>query len=399
MALTDTALRTAKPADRPYKLADGRGLYLLVNPTGSRLWRLKYRVGGREKLLAIGAYPDISLAKARERREEARRTLADGQDPSAIKRKAKQATVVAATHSFRSIAEEYLAKREREGLAEVTLKKRRWLIDFALPALGEREIASITAAELLQVIRPIEASGRHETARRMRAAIGAVFRYAIATARAEVDPTFALRDALTAPQVEHRAAVTDASDLGAILRAIDGYHGQPTTKAALRLMPLLFPRPGELRAARWREFDLAKATWAIPAERMKMRHPHRMPLPKQAVAILAELQRLTGGGEYVFPGIGRGDKPISENTLNNALRRLGFGPDVATAHGFRATASTLLNECGLWSADAIERQLAHAEPNAVRRAYARGAHWEERVRLMGWWADHLDALKSGSGQA
>ncbi|WP_342636719.1 tyrosine-type recombinase/integrase [Ancylobacter aquaticus] len=387
------AIRSAKPIAKPFKLADGGGLYLLVSPTGSRLWRLKYRIGGREKVLAIGAYPDIPLAKARERRTEARRQLAEGLDPSAVKKEARQKVKAAVANTFRSIAEEHVAKLEREGLADITLNKRRWLLGFAYPVLGERDVATITAKELLEVLRAVEETGRHETARRMRAALGAVFRYAIATARAENDPTFALRDALTTPKVTHRAAVTTPKEFGALLRAIDGYTGQPASTAALRLMPLLFPRPGELRLATWPEFDLDKGIWSIPPERMKMRRPHRVPLPPQALAILRDLHRLTGNQPFVFPAIGAGHRPISENTLNGALRRLGFTCDVATAHGFRATASTLLNESGLWNPDAIERQLAHAERNEVRRAYTRGEHWDERTRMMNWWADYLDQIK------
>jgi integrase len=393
MPLTDTAIRNAKPAEKPFKLADGGGLFLLINPAGSRLWRLKYRVDGREKLLAIGPYPDVTLAKARERREEARRLLANGADPSAIKKQSRHEARAATENTFRAVAEEHLAKLEREGLAEITLAKRRWLLDFAYPKLGARDVATVSAAEVLEVLRSVESNGRHETARRLRSTIGAVFRYAIATARAENDPTFALRGALTTPQVTHRAAITTPRELGALLRAIDGYSGQPATTAALKLMPLLFPRPGELRAALWSEFDLDKAIWSIPAERMKMRRPHRVPLPRQAVTILRDLQALTGNEDFVFPCIGAAKKPISENTLNGALRRLGFTSDVATAHGFRATASTLLNESGRWNPDAIERQLAHAENDAVRRAYARSEHWDDRVKMMTWWADHLDRLR------
>lgn len=395
MPLTDTAIRAAKPSQKPYKLTDGGGLFLLVNPTGSRLWRFKYRIEGREKLLAIGAYPELSLAKARERRDDARRTLAGGGDPSALKQEARKQAEAAIRDTFRAVAEEHLAKLEREGLAEITLAKRRWLLDFALPKLGDRNVVQITAADVLAVLRAVEATGRHETARRLRSVVGAVFRYAIATARADNDPTFALRDALIAPKVAHRAAITSPAQLGKLLRAIDEYGGQPATKAALQLMAILFQRPGELRAAEWGEFDLDKAVWSIPAARMKMRRPHRVPLPRQAVTILRQLEAVTGTGDLAFPCIGRGLKPISENTMNGALRRLGFGSDVATAHGFRATASTLLNESGKWNPDAIERQLAHAENNEVRRAYARGEHWDERVAMLQWWADHLDALKAG----
>ncbi|MFG1249307.1 tyrosine-type recombinase/integrase [Xanthobacter flavus] len=396
MPLTDTAIRAAKAGDKPYKLADGGGLYLLVNPTGSRLWRLKYRIEGKEKLLAIGPYPDVTLAKARERRDDAKKAIIDGADPSALKKQSREEAKAAPANTFRAVAKEHLAKLEREGLADITLGKRRWLLGFAYPHFGDRDIGAVSSADVLVALREIEAKGHHETARRMRSVVGSVFRYAIATARIENDPTFALRGALTTPKVQHRSAVTTATELGKLLKAIDGYRGQPATRAALRLMPLLFPRPGELRAARWAEFDLDKAIWSIPAERMKMRRPHRIPLPPQAVAILRELHAVTAEEDFAFPCIGAAKKPISENTLNFALRRLGFGPDIATAHGFRATASTLLNESGRWHADAIERQLAHAENNEVRRAYLRGEHWEERVRMMAWWADHLDGLRENA---
>jgi integrase len=397
VSLTNTAIQKAKAKRKPYKLSDGFGLYLLVNPTGSRLWRMKYRVEGREKLLAIGAYPEVSLARARERRDDARKALADGADPSALKKQAREEARAATTNTFRAVAEEHLAKLAREGLAEVTLDKRRWLLDFVYPLFGDQDVATISASDVLQALRLVEARGHHETARRLRSVAGSVFRYAIATARAQNDPTFALRGALTTPKVRHRPAVINSADLGQLLDAIDGYQGQPATGAALRLMPILFPRPGELRAARWPEFDLDNSIWSVPVERMKMRRPHRVPLPPQAVAILQDLEAVTGRGDYVFPCIGAARKPISENTLNGALRRLGIGPDVATAHGFRATASTLLNESGLWNPDAIERQLAHAENNEVRRAYLRGEHWDERVQMMAWWADYLDTLRKSGG--
>jgi integrase len=395
MALSDTAIRAAKPADRPYKLADSGGLFLQVTPNGSRLWRLKYRFEGHEKLLALGAYPAVTLAKARDRRDEAKVLLADGVDPLRHKREAKREAEKSASSTFRIIAEELVEKLRREGRAEITLAKKAWLLDFAYGAIGDRAITDISAADVLDILRRVEARGNHETATRLRSTIGAVFRYAIATARAENDPTFALRGALTTPKVTHRAAITNEKAFGGLLRAIEGFEGQPTTKAALQLMTLLFPRPGELRQAEWSEFDLDKAIWTIPASRTKMRRPHRMPLSIQALSILRDLHALTGRGRLVFPCIRTVLRPISENTLNAALRRLGYGKDEATSHGFRATASTLLNECGLWNPDAIERQLAHVENNDVRRAYARGEHWEERARMMQWWADHIDQLRLG----
>lgn len=392
MALTNTACRNAKAQDALYKLSDGGGLQLWVQPNGAKLWRLAYRFGGKQKLLAIGAYPVISLADARRARDDAKRTLTLGSDPVQVKRALKAAQASGET-TFRAIADEYVAKLKREGRADTTITKIEWLLSFAHPLIGDRDIKEITPFDVLAALRTVETRGRHETARRLRSTIGSVFRYGVATARAENDPTFALRGALTAPVVKPRAAVTDPRAFGALLRAVDGFEGQPTTRAALKLMALLFPRPGELRMAEWSEFDLDAAVWTIPAARTKMRRPHRVPLTRQAVATLTELGEVTGNGKLVFPSVRTVMRPISENTLNAALRRLGYTTDQATAHGFRATASTLLNESGKWNADAIERQLAHVENNAVRRAYARGEHWDERVKMMAWWADYLDDIK------
>lgn len=395
MPLSDIAIRSAKPQEKPYKLTDGGGLYLMITPNGSRLWRWKYRYGGKEKILAIGPYPAVPLAKARETRDKARGLLVDGIDPSEHKRDARREAALIAANTFGILADEYIDKLRREGKAKSTLGKVEWLLGLARDELGNRAIAGLKAADVLVVLKAIEARGNHETAVRLRATIGAVFRYAIATARAETDPTQALHGALTRPKVTHRPAVTDAKAFGALLRAIEECDGQPTTKAALQLLAALFPRPGELRMSEWSEFDLEKAVWTIPAHRAKMRREHRMPLPPQAVAILERLRTFTGKGKFVFPCVRTVLRPISENTLNAALRRLGYTKDQATSHGFRATASTLLNECGLWNPDAIERQLAHVEGNAVRRAYARGEHWDERVKMMRWWADHLDTLRVG----
>lgn len=395
MALSDIACRTAKARGALYKLSDGGGLQLWVQPKGAKLWRFAYRFGGKQKLLAIGAYPVISLADARQVRDDAKRTLALGGDPSQVKRAAKAAQASGET-TFRAIAREYIDKLKREGRADATIAKAEWFLTFADPLIGGMEINKIAPLDVLAVLRAVERGGRHETARRVRAFIGRVVRYAVATGRAENDPTFALRGALTAPVVKSRAAVTDPKAFGALLRAIDGFDGQPTTLAALKLMALLFPRPGELRMAEWSEFDLNAAVWTIPAARTKMRRAHRVPLSRQAVAILKALSKVTGNGRFVFPCVRAVARPISENTLNAALRRLGYSKDQATAHGFRATASTLLNESSKWNADAIERQLAHVENNNVRRAYARGEHWVERVQMMAWWADHLDDLKATS---
>jgi integrase len=395
MALTDTAIRAAKPKERLYKLADSGGLYLAVSPSGARLWRLKYRLNGREKILSIGAYPAISLALAREKREEAKSLLAQGGDRSQEKKDAKREFKETSANAFRAIAEEFLEKLRREERAPATLSKIEWMLGLVYGGIGDKPIREITASQILEALRTIERRGRHETARRTRSTIGAVFRYAVATTRADHHPTFALCGALTAPKVNHRSAIIDPVKFGGLLRAIESCDGQPTTKAALQLMAILFPRPGELRMAEWSEFDLAKAIWTIPAERAKMRRPHRMPHPKPALGVLNELYQLTGKSTLVFPCMRTVMRPISENTLNGALRRLGYSKDEVTAHGFRASAATLLNESGKWNPDAIERQLAHVENNDVRRAYTRGEHWDERVKMMDWWVGYLDTLREG----
>lgn len=395
MPLTDAKVRTVKAADRPQKLSDGSGLHLLVTPTGSRLWRLNYRFGGKQKTLSFGAFPAVSLADARGKRDSAKRALADGIDPGAKLRLERVTRSIASANTFDAVADEYLDKLRREHRASATMTKVEWLLSFARPAIGGRPIAEISAAEVLVVLRKVEARGRLETARRLRSTIGSVFRYAVATARAENDPTLALRGALVTPKVRPRAAVTIPTEFGALLRAIESLDGQPATCAALRLMPLLFPRPGELRAAEWQEFDLIRGVWTIPAARAKMRREHRKPLPRQAMAILRELAPVTGGHSLVFPSVRTWQRPISENTLNAALRRLGYSKDEVTSHGFRATACTLLNESGRWAVDAIERELGHVEADDVRRAYARGEHWDERVHMVQWWADQCDALREG----
>ncbi|WP_192180296.1 tyrosine-type recombinase/integrase [Mesorhizobium amorphae] len=391
MALSDVKCRNTRPAPKLQKLSDGGGLQLWVQPSGTRLWRLAYRFDGKQKLLSLGSYPVISLADARQARDEAKRLLKAGADP-ARERKLHKAN--SQKDTFRSIADEYVDKLKKEGRADRTINKVKWLLDFAYPTIGDKCIWEIDTAAVLTALRRVEVRGRYESARRLRSTIGSVFRYAIATARAEADPTIALRGALISPTVTPRAAITDPRALGGLLRAIDAFDGQPTTRAALKLMALLFPRPGELRAAEWDEFDFESSVWIIPEARMKMRRPHRVPLSRQAVSVLTSLREISGGGSLLFPSVRSGSRPISDNTLNAALRRMGYGKEEATAHGFRATASTLLNECGKWHPDAIERQLAHIENNDVRRAYARAAHWEERVKMMQWWADYLGELES-----
>ncbi|CAH1655617.1 Integrase [Hyphomicrobiales bacterium] len=404
MPLSDVAIRAAKPTASVKKLSDGGGLQLWLMPNGAKLWRLAYRFAGKQKKLALGPYPAIGLAEARAKREQAKALLVAGRDPSIQKQAEKALALEVQGQTFAKVAAELLDKKRREGKAANTLAKLEWLYGLANAAIGDRPVSEVTAAEVLSALRKVEGKGRLETAKRLRAVIGEVFRYAIATARAENDPTFALRGALSAPVVKHRAAITDPIQLGGLMRAIDGFQGQPSTNAALKLMAYLFPRPGELRMAEWREFDLAKAVWTIPAVRAKMRREHRVPLPDQVLTILKELHAITGGGRLVLPGYGVSggegrkieQRPISENTLNGALRRMGFAQDEMSSHGFRAAASTLLNESGKFSADSIERALAHQDPDAIRRAYARGEHWQERVTMAQWWADQLDAWRDGA---
>src|SRR5262249_29095983 len=323
--LSDARIRAAKPRETAYKLSDSGGLHALIQPHGSKLWRLAYRYGGKQKTLALGVYPLVGLREAREQRNEAKQLLAKGIDPSAQRRLAKQ--VAATGNTFRAIAEEVFIKQQNEGRTDATLEKLRWLFEFAYPSLAERPIADITAPELLAVLRKVEVRGRYETARRLRSTCGMVFRYAIATGRPERDPSADLRGALTSPKTNHRSAIVDPTAIGALLRAIDGFDGQPTTKAALRLGPPVFVRPGELRHAEWSEIDFAAAEWRIPAAKMKMRRVHRVPLPRQALAIIRQLKAISSGGRWLFPSVRSVARPISENTLNAALRRLGYGPE------------------------------------------------------------------------
>lgn len=390
MALTDIKVRNLKPKEKPYKVSDFDGLHVLVNSSGSKLWRLKYRLHGKEKLLSFGVYPAVTLANARQARDEARVLIASGVDPSDIKREKSLQNREARARTFEKAAELYVAKITKEGRAPATLKKIDWFLSMANSDFGQKPIAEITSPIVLRALRKVEAKGNYETARRLRSSIGAVFRYAIANGIAETDPTFALRDALIRPTVTPRAAIVDKAKLGELMRAIDGFQGQVATKIALQLLAIVATRPGELRHAKWEEFDFDNAIWLVPAERMKMRRPHKVPLPTEALDLLRTLERHTGGGELLFPSIRSGKRPMSENTMNSALRRLGFTGSEMTSHGFRATFSTIANESGLWHPDAVERALAHVENNDVRRAYLRGEHWEERIRLAEWWADELD---------
>lgn len=394
--LTAAWVKRARPKSKPYKLSDRDGLYLLIEPSGSRVWRMNYRLRGKQRTITFGRWPEFLLGEARAKLLEARCLIANGVDPVEQAKLDKIAQSIAATNTFEAIAKEWLEKIEKEGLAAITLKKSRWLLEQTYPALGKRPISEITAQELLLVLKKVEASKRYDTANRIRSMCSQVFRYAIATARAERDICTDLRGALVTARTNHRAAITTPKEAGALLRAIEDYEGNRLTRIALRLLPQVFVRPGELRWAEWSEFDFDKAVWTIPDYKVKMRRPHAVPLSKQASAIIGEIEHDASYSSFLFPSLRALDRPMSDNTINAALRRLGFSKDQMTGHGFRAMAATLLNEMGKWNPDAIERQLAHADGNSIRRAYARGQYWDERVRMMQHWSNHLDKLREGA---
>jgi integrase len=387
--LTELAIRAAKPAAKMYRVTDGQGLYLLIRPNGARWWRWDYRrPSGERNTLSLGVYPEVSLKKARERCYEARRALADGVDPGAE----RQAEKIAQSDTFESVAREWFDKFSPNWATTHSSKIITRLEKDVFPWIGARPVNAITAPELLTCLRRIESRGALDTAHRAHQNCGQVFRYAIATGRAERDPSGDLRGALPPAKHVHYPSITEPAQIGALLRAIDGYDGTFVSRCALRLAPLVFVRPGELRAAKWVEFDLERAEWRIPPERMKARVMHLVPLATQALEILRDLKPLGGRSDYLFPSIRTPAKPISDNTLNAALRRLGYTTDQVTTHGFRSMASTLLNEQG-WNTDAIERQLAHGERNEVRAAYNYAKYLPERRKMMQAWADHLDTLR------
>lgn len=398
MALTDTAVRTAKPKEKPYKVTDAQGLYLLVNPKGSKLWRVKYRMNGVERKLSLGSYPEITLAEARAARDAARKQLAHAVDPNIAKRQARIEASVRASNSFASVAEDLIEKKGKEGLAQATLEKQRWLLKLLGADFGKRPVADITPQELLHELKKHERRGRLETTKQLRSFASRVFRFAAATARAERDPAQLLMGALISPTVKHFAAITDPIEFGALLRAIEDYQGDPSVMFALKLTPHVFQRPGEIRQMEWAEVNFDKAVWIIPEGKMKMRQPHSVPLSKQALAILTEMKGLSGSGRYVFPSVRTQARPISDNTVNAALRRMGYSKEQMTAHGFRTSASSLLNESGKWNPDAIERALAHMVAGAIRRIYNQSAYWPERIEMAQWWSDSLDEMRAGGNR-
>ena len=395
MLLTHTKIQHAKPGKRAVRLFDGRGLYLEIAPAGSRWWRFKYRFAGKEKRISLGVYPDVGLKQARDKREEARRQVAAGIDPSEARKQTKQALIENSVNTFEAIAREWFEKHSPNWEASYSVKLLARLEANIFPWIGRSPIVAIKAPELLSILRRVESRGALETAHRLLNYCGSIFRYAIATGRAERDVAADLRGALPPSIPQHHASITEPQGVAGLLRAIDGYRGSDVTRAALRLAPLVFVRPGELRKAEWTEIDLEASEWRIPAERMKMRSKHIVPLSRQAVAILKDLKPLTGKGRFVFPGERSRARPMSENTVNGGLRRLGYTGSEMTGHGFRSMASTLLNEQG-WDRDAIERQLAHSERNSIRAAYNFAEHLPERRRMMQAWADYLQSLTAGA---
>ncbi len=397
MALTDTFVKNTKPSGKSVgdKHSDGGGMYLLVNAAG-KYWRLNYRFTGKQRTLALGVYPAVSLAKARKLRDAARELLAEGIDPGDAKRADRRIKAAASANTFQAITEQWLQATAANRAAITQDKVSTWLRKDVLPFIGHMPIACIGPRDVLAVVRKMEARGALDSAGRVKQICGQVFRYAVAAGTAERDVTSDLRGALQQAEKKHYAAITEPAPLGALLRSIHGYSGHPYTVAALKLTPLLFVRPGELRTAEWPEIDLEAAEWRIPGAKMKMRLDHIVPLSRQAVEILRGLHPVTGHGRYVFPSIRTGERPMSENTINAALRGMGYSNDVQTAHGFRATARTIMDEVLGERVDLIEHQLAHAVKDANGRAYNRTAHLPARKDMMQRWSDYLDKLRVGA---
>jgi integrase len=391
MPLTDTAIRSAKPTGKTYKLSDGGGMYLEVSPSGSKWFRLKYRCNGKEKRISLGVYPDVSLKGAREQRDAARKLIVNGIDPSDDRKEQKRVQAHQAANTFEAVTREWFAKYSGSWVPDHAERKIRLFERDIFPSLGRRPIADIKAPELLSVLRRIESRAVHETAKRALINCGQVFRYAIATGRAERNPSGDLRGALAPVKSEHFAATTDPKKVAGILLAFDGYEGTLTVSCALRLMPLVFVRPGELRKAEWKDLDLETSEWRYTVS--KTDTPHIVPLAWQAIDILRELIPVTGQGRFVFPSARSGERPMSDNAILAAMRSMGIAKDLMTGHGFRAVARTILDEVLGVRPDLIEHQLAHAVRDPNGRAYNRTAFLSERRNMMQQWADYLDKLK------
>jgi integrase len=392
MALSQFSITNAKPKEQPYMLSDGDGLHLYIYKTGSKLWRIRYRFNGKANMLSLGSFPAVSLLAARKKRDAIKEQLASNIDPSLRKKLDRITAVTSARNTFGAIADEYLANQQKNGAAAQTLSKNKWMLEDLAAPLRNRPVADIKSAEILDLLKKIEASGRRDTAHRLRSVIGAIFRYAIATLRAETDPTYALRGALLKVKVKHRAAITDEKELGAFLIGLDQYEGWPILQSAMKFLVLTMTRPGDVRGMKRTEVDFEKRLWRIPADRMKMRQPHDVPLSRQALAILEEVWPLNEEHELVFPSLRSHKKPLSENAFNSVLRNMGYPQEKVTAHGFRATASTILNSRG-FEPDVIEAALAHQDQNEIRRIYNRARYMPERVKLLQSWADLLDTFK------
>lgn len=394
--LTDPQVKKAKPQPKPTTLFDGNGLFLLVSPTGGKLWRFKYRFANKGKLLSFGTYPEISIAGARRKREEARKLLANGIDPGEVRKAQKTASIAVTENSFEVVAREWHEKFKQRWTAVHADTTIRRLERDAFPWIGSRPIGELKASEVLAVLRRIESRGALETAHRVKTICGQVFRYAVATGRAERDPAADLKGALPPTTKTHLAALTDPKEVATLLRAIDSYQGSFVVKCALQLAAMFFVRPGELRHAEWNEFDFDAATWSIPAGKMKMKQAHIVPLSQQAVEVLKSLQPLTGRGRYVFPSNRSSMRAMSNNAILAALRRMGYDKDEMSGHGFRAMARTILDEVLQVRPEFIEHQLAHAVRDPNGRAYNRTARLEERKKMMQLWSDYLDGLKAGA---
>lgn len=390
MALSQLAIINAKPKDKPYMLLDGEGLHLQIHTSGSRLWRLRFRFGGKANMMSLGAFPAVSLKDAREKRDQIKKQIAAGIDPS-LRKKLDRITAASAD-SFGSIADEYIANLKANDAADITISKNRWLLEDLAAPIRNRPVSEIVPAELLDILKKVEASGRRDTAHRLRSVMGSVFRLAVSTLRATNDPTYALRGALLKVKVKHRAAIIDERELGCFLISLDEYDGWPVLQSAFQFLILTMSRPGDVRGMKRTEVNFDKRLWRIPAERMKMRRPHDVPLSRQALMLLKVVWPLNEENALVFPSLRSHKKPLSENAFNSVLRNMGYRKDQATAHGFRSTASTILNERG-FSADVIEAALAHQDEDEVRRIYNRALYLPERKKLMQEWADLLDSLK------
>jgi len=397
MALSDVKVKAAKVPEgkNQMKLADSGGLYLLVKPSG-KYWRLDYRFGDKRRTMALGVYPRVSLKEARDKRESAKKLLEKNIDPSQRKQADRRKAIAQSTEAtFKGVATEWMAKQSTQWVKTTIINTQAKLDKHIFPWIGQMSIADIKAPDILALVQRVEARGTIETAHRLKMLCSRIFRYGIATGKVKYDPTVGLQGALVPLNVQHRATITEPKAVGALLRAIHAFEGTLVVQCAMQITPYVFVRPGELRQAEWSEIDFEKSEWRIPAEKMKMRVMHIVPLARQVVTILKELQPLTGNGRYVFPSIRNASRPMSENTVNASLRRIGYSKEEICAHGFRAMASTMLHEQG-WDSDIIERQLAHKEGNAIKEAYNHARHLPERVKLMQHWADYLDSLRDGA---